>query len=116
MMCRILSTMLVVLLQLGVAQIPAPTPNPPAAGDEAKTPAVRETPPDQKAYQDATKLTDPAKKIEALEALKHDFPASVYAQVANTQILSTLLKNMRDQPDRIHKTTDAIYKAATLKD
>src|SRR5674476_1299092 len=44
----------------------AAQPPKPAAGGPAK-PAARETPPDQKAYTEAGKLTDPEKKIAALE-------------------------------------------------
>ena len=38
----------------------------PDTGDDEK-PAVRETPPDQKAYMEATRITDANKKIEALQ-------------------------------------------------
>ena len=40
---------------------------------EAK-PAVRETPPDQKAYAEAGKITDPEKKIAAYEKLEDGLP------------------------------------------
>src|ERR1039457_4004428 len=65
---------------------PAAPPPTPAAGDAAK-PSVRETPPDQKAYNEATKITDNEKKIAALEKLKTDFPSSMYASIADSQIL-----------------------------
>ena len=43
------------------------------------TASAAETPPDQKAYIEAMKITDPEKKIAALEKLKTDFPDSTYA-------------------------------------
>src|ERR1039458_8774883 len=80
---------------------PAATPTP-AAADPAK-PSVRETPPDQKAYNEATKITDNEKKIAALEKLKTDFPGSMYASIADSQIFSTLIQKMPEQKDRIRK-------------
>ena len=88
----------------------APQPPKPAAGDEAK-PAVRETPPDQKAYTEANKITDPEKKIAALEKLKTDFPDSVYAALAESPILSTLIQKMPEQKDRIRKAAKAMFAA-----
>jgi thiol-disulfide isomerase/thioredoxin len=92
-----------------------PAPAKPAAGDEAKPPA-RETPPDQKAYADASKITDPAKKIEAFEKFKKDFPDSAMVQGADVSILNTLTSKMPDQKARIRTTADAMYKSATAKD
>ena len=93
-----------------------PTPAPkPAAGDEAK-PAVRETPPDQKAYNDAMRITEPEKKIEALQKVKKDFPDSVYAGVVDSAVFSTMVDKMPDQKDRILKTAKAMYAEAVSKD
>lgn len=77
---------------------------------------ARETPPDQKAYAEASRTADPAKKIAALEKFKLDFPKSNYAQMADNSILSALLKDMPDQKARVRKTAAAIYKAAALRD
>ncbi len=92
----------------------APTPTP-AAGDEAK-PAVRETPPDQKAYMEATKITDADKRIAALEKFRTDFPDSVFAGSVDSTILTTLIQKMPDQKARIKKTAQAMYAASTAKD
>jgi thiol-disulfide isomerase/thioredoxin len=96
-----------------------PAPAQPAAakpaGDEAKPP-VRETPPDQKAFSDANKITDPAKKIEALEKFKKDFPDSPIAQSADLGILNTLATKMPDQTAKIRTTAAAMYKSAIGKD
>src|SRR4051812_27720756 len=86
----------------------AQTPQPPQP--------AREIPPDQKAYTEAGKLTDPEKKIAAYEKLKTDFPDSVYGSAADNAILSTLLKSLPDKTGRIRKTADGIYKAAVAKD
>src|SRR5438045_2493318 len=105
-------------LSLALATANAQTPQPapaPSAGDQAKPPA-RETPPDQKAFADAGKLTDPEQKVAAYEKLKKDFPAGVYASIADNAILSTLLKSLPDQKDRLRKTADRIYKTAIAKD
>ncbi|MEO8371298.1 MAG: Omp28-related outer membrane protein [Candidatus Solibacter sp.] len=100
----------------GAQTTPTPTPAPkPAAGDEAK-PAVRETPPDQKAYTDALKITEPEKKIEALQKMKKDFPDSVYAGIVDSAVFGTLVEKMPDQKDRILKTAKAMYADAVSKD
>jgi len=93
-----------------------PTPAPKPAGDEAKPPAAREIPPDQKAYTDAMKLTDPEKKIEALQKLKKDFPDGVYAGTVDSAVFSTIVDKMPDNKDRILKTAKAIYAEAESKD
>src|SRR5260370_9156625 len=51
-------------------------------------PAVRETPPDQKAYTEAGKIADPGKKIAAYKKLKTDFPAGLYASMPHWQIFN----------------------------
>ena len=94
---------------------PAAPPPTPAAGDPAK-PSVRETPPDQKAYNEATKITDNEKKIAALEKLKTDFPGSMYASIADSQIFSTLIQKMPEQKDRIRKAAKAMFAEAVAKD
>jgi thiol-disulfide isomerase/thioredoxin len=93
---------------------PAAPPKP-AAGEEAKPP-VRETPPDQKAYTEIAKITDPAKKIEAYEKFKKDFPDSPMAQGADLGILNTLATKMPDQIAKIRATSQVMYKSAVAKD
>ena len=96
------------------ASTPAAQPKP-AAGDEAKPPA-RETPPDQKAFNEASKITDPAKKIEALEKLKQDFPTGMYSSMADAAILSTMTTKMPDQTAKIREKAQSMYKVAEAKD
>jgi hypothetical protein len=104
------------------ANAQAPQTNPPAdaqskpAADGDVKPPARETPPDQKAYDEASKITDPAKKIEALEKLKKDFPESSFTTLADSAILSTLATKMPGETAKIRQTAQAMYKAAEAKD
>ena len=68
------------------------------AQNPATPPAV---PPDQKAYTDANRLTDPQKKIEAMEKFIADFPKSSNLYNAHLAIMNTLIKSTPDQKDRI---------------
>lgn len=79
----------------------------PPAG-EAK-PAVSETPPDQEAYMAAGKITDPEKKIAALEKVRKDFPDSRYAAIVGTPIFITLIQKLPEQKDRIRKAAKAVF-------
>ncbi len=88
----------------------------PADAKPKTPPAARETPPDLKAFQDASKITDPEKKIEALEKFKKDFPDSQQAGSANTAILSTLVQKLPKQEARIRMAAQAAYDGAALKD
>ena len=65
-------------------------------------------PADPKAYQEASRINDPDKKIAALEKLKQDFPQSNYSTSADNIILGELLKGKPDEKDRIRKTADGI--------
>jgi thiol-disulfide isomerase/thioredoxin len=76
-------------------------------------PADHETPPDQKAYMDASKISDPAKKIEAMEKVAADFPDSDFRGFAEQSVLSTLVKKMPDQLDRIRQSAKSQYAHAT---
>jgi len=58
-------------------------------------------PPDRKAYGEAIRVTEPQKKIEALEKFIADFPDSFMVSGANQTILSTLVKNSPEQQERI---------------
>ncbi len=93
---------------------PAQDAPPPAA--QPQPPAAREIPPDMKAFQDATRIADPAKNIEALEKFKADFPESQMAQNAGMAVLSTLAQKMPDQAARIRRKARALYQEAPEKD
>jgi thiol-disulfide isomerase/thioredoxin len=90
----------------------AQQPATPAPKPEAAKPPARETPPDQKAYTEASRITDPEKKIEALEKWKKDFPDSAMRSMANRTILSTLINKFPDQKDRIKDFAASMYRGA----
>ncbi len=62
---------------------------------------MRETPPDLKAYSEASRIGDPQEKIEALEKFMHDFPHSARVRSADYSILLTLMKRFPGQVVRI---------------
>jgi thiol-disulfide isomerase/thioredoxin len=87
---------------------------PPARPADAKPaapakPAARETPPDVKVFNEANRLTDPDKKIEALEKWRKDYPESSMRQMAAQSILSTLVQKHPEQTDRIRQLARAMY-------
>ena len=65
---------------------------------------------------DASRITEPEKKIEALEKFRKDFPDSMFASNVDSTILSTLIQKMPDQKARIKKTAQAMYESAAVKD
>jgi thiol-disulfide isomerase/thioredoxin len=95
-------------LSLALFGAVAQTPEPAKPADS--------TPPDIKAINEAGKITDPEKKIEAYQKVKKDFPDSVGASVADSRVLSTLVKKMPDQKARILKQARSNYRAAAAKD
>jgi tetratricopeptide (TPR) repeat protein len=75
-----------------LAQAPPPAPR------VAATPSI---PVDRKAYLDALKLSDPQKKVDALEKFVVDFPESFLLSSAYQQILTALAKSFPDPQERI---------------
>ncbi len=110
---RILTAFCGLALSWAAAQTTPPAA--PVPGDNAK-PAERETPPDQKAYAEAMKITDAEKKIEALEKFRKEYPDSVFASSVDSTILTTLIQRMPDQTARLKKTAQAMYAASAAKD
>jgi len=116
--------LIAVLLSLAAAGASAqdkktPKPAGPKAGDQkpaTTAPAKPETPPDLKAFQEANKITDPEKKIEALEKFKKDFPNSASVTSADTSILSTLVQKMPGQETRIRVAAQTAYDDASMKE
>ena len=70
-------------------------------------PSAAENPPDQQAYLNANKISDPEKKIAALEKLRSDFPGSTWLSLASFRVLGTLVQNMPNQTDRIRKSRES---------
>jgi thiol-disulfide isomerase/thioredoxin len=90
----------------------------PAAQAQSNQPEkkdVSETPPDTKAFQNASHLTDPAEKIVALENFKKDIPDSPFVENANLAILGTLAANMPGQTARIREFAKTILSGAKDK-
>ncbi len=65
-------------------------------------------PPDQKAYDEARRIKDPQKKIDALEKVIKDFPDRFVAFQARNDVLDTLIKNFPDQKQRIRAAAEKI--------
>jgi thiol-disulfide isomerase/thioredoxin len=80
------------------------------------TPPAPDTPPDEKAYNEARKIAGPEKKIAALEGIKKNFPDSRYVSAANSQIFNTLIQKLPDQQERIRKAAKTMFSTAVAKD
>jgi tetratricopeptide (TPR) repeat protein len=75
---------------------PATTPTPPAI------------PPEQKAYDEARRIKEPQKKIEALEKVIKDYPERFVVFQARNELLDALIKNFPGQKERIHTVAEKI--------
>ena len=71
--------------QAVTVQAPPPAPSPSAA--PIPTPV-----PDQRAYDEARRIKDPQKKIEALEKVIKDYPERFSAYQARNDVLDVLIK------------------------
>lgn len=114
---------LVVLLTVAVTAQPTPpqtqpqtpqTPQTPSQTPPLQTPpgAPSRTPtPEQKAYQDALAVSDPAARIAALRKFQVDHPAHTLARAADTAILGVLVTTFKDRERDINETIDKILGA-----
>jgi hypothetical protein len=73
---------------------PAQAPEKDAAAPAAE--AAREVPPERQALNEANKISDPDKKIEALKKVVEDFPKTAVVESANYAIFTTLVTKMKD--------------------
>src|SRR6266481_7539709 len=78
------------------------------AGPPATTPTPPPIPPEQKAYDEARRIKEPQKKIEALEKVIKDYPERFVAFQARNEILDALIKNFPDQKEHIHTAAEKI--------
>ncbi|HTX38449.1 MAG TPA: hypothetical protein VME43_25655 [Bryobacteraceae bacterium] len=99
-----------------------PQPNPPAPATQSKpaaakpeTPKRPEMPPDMKAFTASSTIKDPAKKIEALEKWKKDFPDSQFRSAADTAILNAMLSQKPPDAPHIRAFAEATYRGAEPK-
>lgn len=103
-------------LALTAANAQTPEPAKPAADAKPAAKPAPEVPADRKAYQDATKLTDPKEKIAALEKFKKDYPTSSLASGVEMTIFSTLAQKLPEQTTRIQQLGASLYSTAEKKD
>src|SRR5256885_5593251 len=89
-----------------VMTVAAPPPSP----TQSPAPVALPTPaPDQKAYDEARRIKDPQKKIEALEKVVKDFPDKVVAFQARNDALDAYIKNFPTQTDKIRAAAEKIF-------
>ena len=86
-------------------QTPAPTANPPAPSAPAPTPETKD-------YNDANRLTDPDKKVEAMRAFIKKYPDSPRKTSASQVIFDTLVKSRPGDRDGILEAAKAIIDGA----
>jgi len=84
-----------------ITTVPAGTPT-------TTPPTLPPAPPDQKAYDEARRIKDPQKRIEALEKITKDYPDHFVAFQARNDLLDALIKNFPDQKERIHAAAEKI--------
>ena len=95
------------------AQVTVQGPPPPTPSSENPPPRATPPPaPDTKAYTDATRITDPDKKVEALQKFLEDFPESSRKTAAHLAIFDTLVKERSDRHEQILQHADAIIDGA----
>jgi len=114
---RLLPAICFSLALTGLSAQTTTTPAPEKKPAPAPAPDVRDVEDaDMKAYTTASRLSDPAKKIEALEKFKLDYPDSNLVSNADLAILSTLVKKLPDQQPRIRSLAKTLYRQAETKD
>jgi tetratricopeptide (TPR) repeat protein len=94
---------LLISLATHAQQVVTIPPRPPAT-----TPTPPAIPPEQKAYDEARRIKEPQKKIEALEKVIKDYPERFVAFQARNDVLDALIKNFPDQKERIHVAAEKI--------
>ena len=104
---RLRTVLFAILFALAISAVHAQSADPDKKASE--------TPPDTKAYQEASHLNDPAEKIVALQNFKKDFPDSPFVENANMAILSTLAARMPEQTARIQQFAKTIVNGAKDK-
>jgi tetratricopeptide (TPR) repeat protein len=90
-----------------VTQAPATPAATPGATPAATAPAPVMAP-DQKAYDEARRVKDPRKRIEALEKVITDFPDRFGAFQARNDVLDILIKNFPNEKDQIRAAAEKI--------
>ena len=73
----------------------------PASPGGPTQPPLPSISPDRKAYIDANRISDPQKKIEALEKFLADFPRSTMLYIVHGSLMSALIKAQPEQREKI---------------
>ena len=81
-------------------QTPSPSQSPAAT---APTPL-----PEQKAYDEARRIKDPLKKIDALDKVIKDYPEKFQATMARNDLLDVYVKNFPTQTDKIRAAAERV--------
>ena len=81
----------------------------PSAATPSATAPPPVIPPDQKAYDEARRIKDPQKKIEALEKVINDFPNGFIGSQARYDVLDTTIKSFPTQTDKIRAAAENIF-------
>jgi len=89
-----------------VAPVASPTPSP----AQSPAPVALPTPaPEQKAYDEARRIKDVAKRIEALEKVAKDYPDKFVTFQARSDVLDAYIKNFPTRTDKIRAAAEAIF-------
>jgi len=94
-----------------VAPVASPTPSPAQSPAPVAPPAPA---PEQKAYDEARRIKDPQKKIEALEKVVKDFPDKVVAFQARNDVLDAYIKDFPTQTDKIRAAAEKIFEPSKV--
>jgi tetratricopeptide (TPR) repeat protein len=89
-----------------------PPPATPPAQPPATPPATPPQPADVKAYTDATRITDPIKKIDALEKFLKDFPDSSRKSTAYGVLFDTYVKERPTERAKILEYAQQLIESA----
>jgi thiol-disulfide isomerase/thioredoxin len=94
--------------QAGAAAAATQKPTPPPAQDPTQ---ARQILPEQQAYNEAAKITDPDKRIEALRKVIADFAKTNIVGQAENTILSTMVRKASDDIKRVQEQAKKMAEA-----
>jgi tetratricopeptide (TPR) repeat protein len=106
------SLVIFVLLFAGfVARAQTVTTTTPNTATPSQSPAAAApTPlPEQKAYDEARRIKDPQKKIDALDKVIKDYPEKFQATMARNDLLDVYIKNFPTQTDKIRAAAEKMF-------
>jgi len=89
-----------------VAPVASPTPSPAQSPAPVAPPAPA---PEQKAYDEARRIKDVEKRIEALEKVTKDYPDKFVTFQARSDVLDAYIKNFPTRTDKIRAAAESIF-------